>query len=318
MRILVTGITGFAGGHLAEALLAQPGVELHGLSRRGTWPPEWRHLEGRVRLWKSDLAGGPDLEPLLGEARPGQVYHLAGYAHAGKSLHEPEAAWAANLTATRRLYEAIARWGGKPRVLYVGSGLVYGDPKEPGQAQDEGIPMRPASPYATSKAAADLSSFEFTRTQGLDIVRARPFNHIGPRQSPQYAVAHFAQQLAAIEKGHRKAVLETGDLQPQRDLSDVRDVIAAYLLLMERGRTGEAYNVAAGTTLAMRAVVDRLLALVRKPVELRAREDLRRATETAIVRGNADKLRRETGWSPRWTLDQTLRDTLDYWRDNHR
>jgi GDP-4-dehydro-6-deoxy-D-mannose reductase len=174
--------------------------------------------------------------------------------------------------------------------------------------------LRPASPYATSKAAADLSSFEYTRTHGLDIVRARPFNHIGPRQSPQYAVAHFAQQLAAIETGRRPAVLETGDLQPQRDLSDVRDIIAAYLLLMERGRTGEAYNVAGGTALAMRAVVERLLALVRVPVELRARDDLRRATETAVVRGNPAKLRRETGWSPRWTLEQTLRDTLDYWR----
>jgi GDP-4-dehydro-6-deoxy-D-mannose reductase len=314
MRILLTGITGFAGGHLAEALLAQPGAELHGLSRKARWPEEWRHLEGKARLWSCDLCDGVRLACCLEGIRPEQIYHLAGYAHAGRSLQDAEAAWDNNLAATRGLYNAVVRWGGRPRILFVGSGLVYGDIAAPAVAHDEESCFKPASPYASSKAAADLVSFEFTQTSGLDIVRARPFNHIGPRQSPQFAVAHFAQQLAAIEAGLQPRLLETGSLEPARDLSDVRDVVQAYLKLMEQGRRGEAYNVASGQAHSMRSVVHRLLALVRMPVEVRQRAGLLRGTETAAVCGSAAKLRRETGWSPQFSLEQTLKDTLDYWR----
>ncbi len=314
MRILVTGVTGFVGGHLVEALLARPGVEIHGLSRRARWPAEWRHLEGRARLWLCDLADRARLLSCLADVRPEQVYHLAGYAHVGKSFDEPEAAWAGNLTATRTLYDAVARWGGRPRLLFVGSGLVYGDPDEPGRAHDERTPLAPTSPYAASKAAADLVSYQYTRSAGLDVVRARPFNHIGPRQSPQFAVAHFAQQVAAIDRGRRPAVLECGNLQPRRDLSDVRDVVAAYLLLMERGRTGEAYNVASGEAHSMQSVVDHLRALAAVPIDVRQDPRLVRATETAASRGDTGKLRRETGWRPAHALNETLRDTLDYWR----
>jgi GDP-4-dehydro-6-deoxy-D-mannose reductase len=320
MRILVTGITGFAGGHLAEALAARPGVELHGLSRGGRWPEQWRHLEEKSRLWSCDLGnpgeptGNASLLGLLEAIRPEQIYHLAGYANAGKSLGDADAAWANNLGATRRLYDTVVRWGGRPRILFVGSGLIYGEADAPGTAHTEESCFKPASPYASSKAAADLVSFEYTRTLELDIVRARPFNHIGPRQSVQYAVAHFAQQLAAIEAGRCPPVLETGSLDPCRDLTDVRDVVQAYVKLMETGRRGAAYNVASGQAHSMRSIVDRLLRLVRVVVEARQRAGLVRATETAVVRGSAEKLRRETGWVPCFTLEQTLKDTLDYWR----
>jgi GDP-4-dehydro-6-deoxy-D-mannose reductase len=314
MRILVTGITGFAGGHLAEALLAETPVELHGLSRRAQWPPEWRHLEGRVRLWACDLADFSRLASLLAEVQPEAVYHLAGYTQPGKSLNDAEAAWASNLTATRHLYDAVVRRESRPRILYVGSGLVYGEPEHSGRAQDEDSPFRPASPYASSKAAGDVVSYEYTRTHGLDIVRARPFNHIGPRQSAEFAVAHFARQLAAIEKGRQPPVLETGNLLPQRDLTDVRDIVQAYRLLLARGETGEAYNVASGRVHSMQEVVDRLLASVSVRVEVRQREDLVRSTDTGVIRGDSAKLRRATGWAPRYNLEQSLRDTLDYWR----
>jgi GDP-4-dehydro-6-deoxy-D-mannose reductase len=314
MRILVTGITGFAGGHLAEALLVRPGVELHGVSRRARWPGEWRHLEDRVRLWSCDLSDRASLVSQLEEIRPEQIYHLAGYAHVGKSFQEPDVAWQGNTLATRRLYEAVGQWGGRPRILFVGSGLIYGDPATADQAHGEDGIWRPASPYASSKAAADLVSFEFTRTVGLDIVRARPFNHIGPRQSPDFAVANFARQIAAIEQGRHLPYLETGNLQTQRDLTDVRDTVRAYILLMERGRAGEAYNVARGEAHTMQSVVERLLALGRVPIEVRRRDQLVRATENAVLRGDTAKIRRETGWSPAYALDQTLRDTLDYWR----
>ena len=315
MRILLTGATGFAAGHLAEALLAGGQVELVGISRRTQWPEELRHLAGRVDFRAGDVGDRNALEALLRDVQPAQIYHLAGYAHAGQSFREPDAAWAGNLSATRSLYEAVLRWGGKPRVLFVGSGLIYGDAESAAAAFDENHPLRPTSPYAASKAAADLASYQYMRSTGLDIVRARPFNHVGPRQSPDYAIPNFARQLVASERGG-PPVIETGGLSSHRDLTDVRDVVRAYLLLMQHGRTGEAYNIGSGQTQSMQTVLDRLLALsTLRGVQVKQRPDLVRSTDTAAARADAGKLQRETGWSPSFTLDQTLADTLAYWRE---
>ena len=315
MRILLTGVTGFAGSHLAEALLDQCGVELFGTSRRTDWPPELQHLADRVPLHRWELGDGAGIEAVLREIQPQQIYHLAGYSNAGQSFREPEAAWAGNLTATRYLYEAILRWGGRPRILYVGSGLVYGELEQSDGAHEESSPFRPSSPYAASKAAADLLSEQYARGAALDIVRVRPFNHIGPRQAPVYSVAHFAQQLAAIEAGKQPPVLETGNLEPRRDLTDVRDMVRAYIVLVARGRTGEAYNAGTGQTHSMREVLDRLITRARIKIEIRQRAGLVRATDTLVICSDASKLRNETGWRPRRTLEQTLADILAYWRE---
>ncbi len=328
MRILVTGVTGFAGGHLAEALLARAGNRVYGLSRRGNWPAASARLARDVELRACDLCAVGEVEAVLRDVEPEQIYHLAGYAGVGSSFREPDEAWRGNLTATRCLYDAVVRWrGGRaarsgdrattgygPRILFVGSGLIYGTADGPGQAQDERSELRPSSPYAASKAAADLVSYQYTCEPGLDVVRARPFNHIGPRQSPQFAIAHFAKQLVAIERGKQPPVLETGNLGPCRDLTDVRDMVAAYILLMERGRTGEAYNIGSGQAWSIGSVLQRLLALSGRAVEVRQRPELVRASDPAAVRAEASKLRRETGWAPRYSLDQTLADTLAYWR----
>ena len=314
MRILVTGITGFAGGVLAEALLARAGSQVFGLSRGTAWPALWSHLAERVPLHKADLHDPQSIETVLREVRPEQVYHLAGYAQVGRSFQEPDAAWAGNLTVTRALYDAVVRWGGKPRILFVGSGMIYGDNASADEVQTELTPLRPNSPYAASKAAADLASYQYSRSPGLDVVRARPYNHIGPGQSAEFAIANFARQIVAIERGRQPAVLETGNLSPRRDLTDVRDMAAAYLLLMEKGRTGEAYNIASGPLYSMQNVLDRLVALAGVQVEVRQRSALVRSTELVGVRVDTTKLRTETGWTPRHSLDDTLRDTLAFWR----
>src|SRR5207248_6421611 len=183
------------------------------------------HLAGRLPLVDCDLCNGKHVEAVLRDVRPQAIYHLAGYASAGRSFAEPDAAWTGNLTATRSLYEAIIRWGGRPRILFVGSGQVYGEGGSCEIAQNEEGVLRPSSPYAASKAAADLASYQYSRAPGLDIVRARPFNHVGPRQSADYAIANFARQVAAIARGLQPPVLETGNLESRRDLSDVRDVV---------------------------------------------------------------------------------------------
>jgi GDP-4-dehydro-6-deoxy-D-mannose reductase len=314
IRVLVTGVTGFAGSHLAEALLAQGDIELVGITRRAQPVPHWLPSPAPLKLVRCDLCDRTAVLEVLEEVQPECIYHLAGYAHAGESFLDADAAWEGNLTATRALYEAVIRWGGAPCILYVGSGLTYGDPVPPDQEFAEDDPLRPMSPYAASKAAADLMSFQYSKAPGLAIIRARPFNHIGPRQSPSFAVAHFARQIAAIECGRQPPVLETGNLRPMRDLSDVRDTVRAYMMLAAKGRPGEAYNVASGEVQSMQTVLQRLLALAQVQVEVRTKSSLVRGTEALAVRASAAKLRQETGWMPRFSLDQALASTLEYWR----
>jgi GDP-4-dehydro-6-deoxy-D-mannose reductase len=312
MRTLVTGATGFVGPYLAEALLAA-GDQVVGLSRRAVWPRPWAHLQDRVPLIPCDLGSRTGLDDILARYRPQWLCHLAGYAQTGRSYTEPEAAWEGNLTLSRRLFEAVARFNQPLRVLFVSTGLVYGDGDPSGPAQDESHLLQPVSPYAASKAAADLLAYQVTRHPGLDVVRARPFNHIGPGQGAEFAIANFARQISAIKRGEQPPLLETGDLRPARDLCDVRDVVAAYLLLLKHGRSGVVYNIARGESRTMQEVLDRLIALSGCRVEVRQRIDPARVRDVTDVRADASRLRRDTGWEPRFSLDQSLGDILAFW-----
>jgi GDP-4-dehydro-6-deoxy-D-mannose reductase len=192
--------------------------------------------------------------------------------------------------------------------------MVYGSVDDPERPCDESAPLRPVSPYAASKAAADLLSYQVTHHPGLDVIRVRPFNHVGPRQSPDYAVGHFARQLARIERGLAPPRLETGDLDARRDLSDVRDVVAAYRLLMERGRRGEAYNVGSGIPVRIHDVLNMMRGMCNAKVEVAPRPERMRPGDVGAIIADFGKLTAETGWRPQYPLERTLRDTLDYWR----
>jgi GDP-4-dehydro-6-deoxy-D-mannose reductase len=313
MRILITGITGFVGGHLVEHLAAEGGHALFGLSRRGTWPAALAHLAPHAALHPADLLDRAGTERVVRDIRPDWVVHLAGFANTGGSFRDPDRAWAENLTATRVLYDALAGSGATPRTLFVSTGLVYGEPDRPDEPCDERTTMKPASPYAASKAAADLVSYQYARGSALDIVRVRLFNQIGPRQSADYAVPNFARQIAAAEAG-RQAVVETGDLSAKRDVTDVRDIVAAFPLLLQKGASGEAYNAARGDSYPIQDLLDRLVSMARVPILVRQRIEPGRKADTAVTHADARKLRATTGWQPRIPLDRTLADILDYWR----
>jgi GDP-4-dehydro-6-deoxy-D-mannose reductase len=313
MRTLITGITGFVGGHLAERL-AGGGHALAGVGRAAVWPASLAHLAGAADLHAADLLDEARVEEVMKRVRPDWLFHLAGYANTGGSFREPDACWRDNLAATRSLYDAVARSGVRPRILYVSTGLIYGEPDDPGGACDERTTLKPASPYAASKAAADLLSYQYTRNPGLDIVRVRLFNQVGPRQGADYAVANFARQVAAIEAGRQEPVLETGDLSAHRDITDVRDMVAAFPLLLEKGQTGEAYNAGRGQTFPIQELLDRLLALSTARIEVRSKAEPGRKSDTAITRADTTKLRAATGWVPHIALDQTLADILADWR----
>jgi GDP-4-dehydro-6-deoxy-D-mannose reductase len=285
------------------------------MARCADAPDSWILVADRERFHTCDLAQAESLERVIRSVRPEQIYHLAGFAHAGQSFQQSQSAWEGNLTGTLNLLNAVGAIVPETRVLFVSSGLIYGEPDPPDVPQAESAVLRPASPYAASKAAADLACYQASRAPGLDVVRARPFNHFGPGQSPQYAIAHFAQQIAEIEAGKRPSVLETGSLEAQRDLSDVRDVVDAYVLLMKKGRKGEAYNIGAGKAVSMQSIVDALCAQARVSVEVKRKESLLRPNDTPIIVADAAKVRNETGWEPARTLRQSLSDTLNYWRE---
>jgi GDP-4-dehydro-6-deoxy-D-mannose reductase len=318
MRILITGITGFVGGHLVETL-AGSGHVIAGVSRAAAWPKALHHLEPLAQLYSAELLDHQAIEKVIREVRPDWVFHLAGYANTGASFREPDPCWRDNLDATRSLYDVIARTDLRPRILYVSTGLVYGEPDEPGRACDERTTLKPASPYAASKAAGDLLSYQYTRSPGLDIVRVRLFNQIGPRQSADYAIPNFARQVAAIEAGRQEPVIEAkGDLSAQRDITDVRDMVAAFPLLLERGVKGEAYNAGRGETYRIGDLLDRLIALAGMKVEVRQNVEPGRKADTAMTRADTRKLRDATVWTPRIPIEQTLGDILSEWWSNAR
>ncbi|MSR31975.1 MAG: NAD-dependent epimerase/dehydratase family protein [Gemmataceae bacterium] len=314
MVVVITGITGFAGSFLAELLAREKGVEIHGLSRTGTWPASFPPIP-QIKLHKTCWDNPCQVKETLRGIGPSQVYHLAGYSQTWKSHQEVAVTWTGNLQTTLALLEAIRESGLKPRILVAGSGLIYGPATQARDLKDEESPFFPDSPYAASKAAVDWLALQFGKSVGLEIVRARPFNHIGPRQGTDFAIASFSAKIACIEAGLMPPLLQTGPLNSPRDLTDVRDMARAYALLMQKGVSGQAYNIATGKPVVMREALEKLLEMSeRRDIRVEEKASMSGKEEKGIAFAGVEKLRQATGWQPEISLEQTLRDTLAYWR----
>ena len=237
MRALVTGISGFVGGHLAEHLITEGDVVV-GLSASGCWSPELQHLGKNIRIERFDLVehSEADLGKLLRRKQPEVIYHLAAQSNPQDSLADPRGTWLLNLGGSLNLLEAIKMSEQKPRVVLISSGICYGNPSPEFIPVSEDCPLRPSNPYAASKAAVDLLGIQHYLAHGTDVVIVRPFNHAGPRQSAQYVLAALALQIAEVEAGHRTH-LDVGNLNVIRDFTDVRDVVCAYRLLAQNGNS---------------------------------------------------------------------------------
>ena len=311
MRAFVTGITGFVGGHLAEHLIAAGDI-VAGISTSGRWPRRLEHLARQARLDAADLVVA-DLVETLRRKRPEAVYHLAARANPRRSLDDPHGAWVVNLVGTLNLLEAVRASGLNPRVLLVGSAACYGRPAADSAPIAETCPFRPETPYAASKAAADLLGLQHHLTYGAEIVRVHPFHHTGPRQSPDYVLSDFARRIVEIEHG-RCDHLDVGNLEIVRDFSDVRDVVAAYRLLIQHGCVGESYNLGGGVGTSLAVAVEMLRSEARVSITVRVDPARLRAGEPSRLVADARKLRAATGWEPRRPLESTLADLLDDWR----
>ena len=314
MRALVTGITGFVGGHLAEHLLGS-GDEVAGLSTSGRWPSNLTHLADRVAIEACDLVGvaDSDLSERIKHHHPDAVFHLAAQANPQASLADPRGTWALNLGGTLTLLEAVRSSGLKPRVVLVGSGVCYGNPTPEYLPVSESCPLRPNNPYSASKGAADLLGVQHFLSHGTEVVMARPFNHAGPRQSPTYVLGGLARQVAEVEAG-RKDRVEVGNLDIVRDFLDARDVVRAYRLLATVDASkvaGEVFNVGSGRGTKLLDALEILRSRARRPIPVHVDPARVRPVDQPLLVADPTKLKGATGWEPRHSIESTLADMLE-------
>ena len=311
MKVLITGIAGFAGSHLAE-LARREGTEVVGTVLPGAATDNLAAVGKDVVTVPCDLTEPGAAARVLAATRPDRVFHLAGAAVVGTSWARRADVLRTNLEGTFQLLEGL-REHSVPCLL-VSSGEVYGTVSADAQPIAEDRPLSPVSPYALSKACLELYAGYYARAERLPLVIVRPFNHVGPRQTPGFVWSDIARQIAAIEHGRLPPALEIGTVTTRRDFTDVRDMVRAYWLLLERAAPGEIYNAASGRAVAIREVLDGFLALARCSIEVRPSAERLRPVDLPLLLGDASRLRRLTGWTPRIPLAQSLADVLDDWR----
>ncbi|MDX2166364.1 MAG: GDP-mannose 4,6-dehydratase [Deltaproteobacteria bacterium] len=303
MRALITGIDGFAGRHLA-ALLAARGHAVHGLARRAVASP------AGATVHPADVTDADAVARAVAAAAPERCFHLAGIASVPAAIADPSLALRVNALGTQHLLAAVARHAPAARVIVIGSGDAYGAVPAAALPVREAQPLQPRSPYGASKAAAEIIAGQWERGGGLDVVCVRAFNHTGPGQRAGFVCADFARQLVAIAAGTLPPRVAVGDLSPVRDFSDVRDVVAAYVAIAERGARGAVYNVCSGVGRSVREVLDALIGLVGVPVEVTVDTTRLRPADVPALVGDASALHAATGWAPRIAWEQTLADLI--------
>ena len=313
MKLLVTGVAGFVGGHLVRHLSREhPSVEVSGLVRPGTRPAG---LPPSVALVEADLEDAEAVEALLEDVRPDRIIHLAAQSSVHRSWVDPEGTLRVNVHGLLHVLEAVRKRALWPRILVVGSAEEYGLVEPRSLPLREDAPLRPNSPYAVSKVAQGFLALQYSLSHRMGIVRTRTFGHTGPGRGETFAESSFARQIAAIEAGRQRPVIQVGNLEAVRDFADVRDVVQAYWALLEGGDPGEVYNVCTGRGVRVRELLDKLLDVAGLDVEIRLDDERLRPSDVPALVGDPGKLKQATGWEPTLSLDETLRDLLQDWRE---
>ncbi len=312
LRALITGITGFAGGHLAAHLLDCGNVEVFGIAHDRGYGLD--HLGRPVEVVIGNLQDPQVAADILSEVKPDHIYHLAAQAYVPTAWNDPWDTFVNNIRPELNMLQLMAKQFLGTRMLVVASNEIYGAVPLDKLPVDETAPLEPNNPYGVSKVVQDLLARQYFLSHRVNVVRVRSFNHLGPRQSPQFVAASFARQIAEAEVGLRKPVIHVGNLEAQRDFTDVVDVVRAYALLMEKGRSGEAYNVASGQPRSVHSLLDILLGMSTMKLEVEPDEALARPADVSIIYGDITKLRNDTGWEPTIPFEESLRRILAYWR----
>ena len=313
MISLLTGITGFVGSHLADYLL-EKAEEVYGTIRWRSKTDNIDHIKNKLKLLHGDLRDLHSLELVIEEAQPTHIFHLASQSFVPMSWIAPADTLETNIIGTSNLFEAVRKSKLNPIIVIAGSSEEYGFVYGKDMPINETTPLRPLSPYAVSKVATDLLGWQYYKSYGMTIIRLRPFNTTGPRRGHVFVCSDFAKQIAQIEKGLQEPVIKIGNLSSDRDFTDVRDMVRAYVLAAEYGVPGAVYNVCSGNNITIREVLFRLVNLSKTNVQIQKDEKKMRPSDVQSLKGDSTKFREKTGWKPEIPLERTLEDLLNYWR----
>lgn len=313
MKALITGISGFAGSHLAEFLLYKR-YEVYGtFYDKNTFSNLNGFIDG-ITLYQCDIRNYGNLKKIIEKVRPDEIYHLAAISFAPTSLKNPKLTFDTNLYGTLNLYETIKELKFNPKILFVGSAGEYGIVKNSDLPIKEECPLWPVNPYSISKTSADYLSYFYFKIYDLNIVRVRPFNHIGPRQTPDFVCSSFAKQIVEIEKEMVKPIIRVGNLEAQRDFTDVRDMVRAYWVAIQKGEIGEVYNICSERAIQIKELLNNLLELSLKKIKVIKNPKRMRISDASILQGDSSKFKNATGWRLEIPFEKTMEDLLDYWR----
>ena len=316
MRVLITGITGFAGSHLADYILDNEDVELYGIVRWRSRTENISHIWNKLKILECDLRDASSTRDVIEEIKPDFIFHLAAQSFVPTSWKAPSASMVTNILGQLNVFEAVRKIGLKSRIQIACSSEEYGLVKPDELPIKENNPLRPLSPYAVSKVGQDMLGFQYFMSYKMDIVRTRAFNHTGPRRPPVFVCSDFAKQIIDIERGVRPPVIKVGNLEAKRDFTDVRDIVKGYWLALEKGKPGEVYNICSGKSWRIRDVLDKLISLSGVDVKVEQDSSRLRPSDVPVLEGDNTKFVRDTGWKPEIPFEQTLKDLLDFWRSN--
>lgn len=314
MRVLITGITGFAGSHLADCLLPRGDTEVHGIDRWRSKTENIDHLKGKISMHECDIRDASSVRSVIESVRPDRIFHLAAQSFVPTSWSAPAETLTTNIVGQLNVFEAVRQLEIKPRIQVAGSSEEYGLVHPEELPIKEANPLRPLSPYAVSKVGQDLLGFQYFMSYKMHVVRTRGFNHTGPRRGEVFAESDFAQQIARIEVGLQEPVLRVGNLQTKRDFTDVRDMVEGYWLALEKGAPGEVYNICSGRSFSIGELLEMLIGFSSAKVRVAEDPARLRPSDVPFLQGDCSKFSQATGWRPRFSIETTLRDLLDYWR----
>lgn len=312
-KALITGIAGFAGSHLTEYLLSE-NIAVTGFYRPGYPIENIEHIKDQIHLIACDLLDKEEVEKAVKLANPDYVFHLAAFSSPAASFDNPQATLENNIFGQLNLLEALKAVDSKAKILIVGSADEYGSVSPKNLPITEETPLAPISPYAVSKVVQDLLGLQFYLHHYLSIVRVRPFNHIGPRQSPNFVVSAFASQIVALEERGGGEML-VGNLENLREFTDVRNMVVAYLLALQKCKPGDVYNIGTGTPVKIATILKILLSLAKVKIAIKVDQSRMPPVDIKKIYGDASKFKKQTGWKSTIPLAKTLSDTIEYERN---
>jgi GDP-4-dehydro-6-deoxy-D-mannose reductase len=322
-KILITGMSGFVGSHLADFCLNIPNIQVYGIIMPNCSGEELKridHIKDKIKIFECNLIDKTAVENILKEANPDKIFHLAGQSMVSKSWQDPEDTLINNIITELNIFESLRKLKLNPIMQIAGSSEEYGLVQENELPVKEDNPLRPLSPYGVSKVSQDVLACQYYHSYGLKTIITRAFNHEGPRRGEQFVISNFAKQIAEIESppagGKKDPIIYVGNLEAKRDYSDVRDIVRAYWLATEKCKFGEPYNICSGKLFSVKFALNILLSFSEiKNIKIRQDPDRMRPSDIPSIFGDCSKFKKQTNWEPEINFEKTLQDTLDYWRE---